>query len=410
MSELRSLLDQLAALDPADFDPLDLADEHVRELLPLVQTGINRLSAVLTRLVRSADRRELHRIDGMGSMKSWLTGHCRLSGRDAARVVRAGRRLEVLPELAAAYAEGGVTPDHVQVITTAVTPARVAVAAANGIDLGTTDRVLTEAARKLGPEDTAEAVRRWVAGVDPDGTLDEDAGLLRVFRMAVSAGGRVYVSGHLDAVGGEIVHAGLEALMNGHRPAGDRRPHAERMGDALVELARQALNSGRLPDVRGERPQVRVSIDLMALCAERGAAGVAGGELPFAGPIGPETARRLACDAAVVGVYTGPDGLPLDVGRAQRTATAAIRRAVEFRDGHCVFAGCTAPAAWCDVHHVIHWVHGGPTSCENGALVCERHHTAVHEGGFQIARDPGTAVWHTYRPDGSEIQIRGPGP
>jgi putative intracellular protease/amidase len=100
----------------------------------------------------------------------------------------------------------------------------------------------------------------------------------------------------------------------------------------------------------------------------------------------------------------------LDVGRAQRTATAAIRRAVEFRDGHCVFAGCTAPAAWCDVHHVIHWVHGGPTSCENGALVCERHHTAVHEGGFQIARDPGTAVWHTYRPDGREIQIRGPSP
>ena len=57
---------------------------------------------------------------------------------------------------------------------------------------------------------------------------------------------------------------------------------------------------------------------------------------------------------------------------AERTATAAIRRAVEFRDLHCVFAGCRAPAAWCDVHHVIHWAHGGVTSCENGALLCER--------------------------------------
>jgi hypothetical protein len=66
-------------------------------------------------------------------------------------------------------------------------------------------------------------------------------------------------------------------------------------------------------------------------------------------------------------VITGPSGLPLDVGRAQRTATAAIRRAVELRDGHCVFTGCTAPAAWCDVHHVIHWAHGGPTSCDNFA-------------------------------------------
>jgi len=53
-----------------------------------------------------------------------------------------------------------------------------------------------------------------------------------------------------------------------------------------------------------------------------------------------------------------------------------------------------------------HWVYGGPTSCENGALLCERHHTAVHEGGFTIARDPGTAIWHTYRPGGTEIHIR----
>jgi hypothetical protein len=37
-------------------------------------------------------------------------------------------------------------------------------------------------------------------------------------------------------------------------------------------------------------------------------------------------------------------------------------------------------------------------------------HTAVHEGGFTIARDPGTAVWHTYRPDGTEILIRGSSP
>jgi hypothetical protein len=105
-------------------------------------------------------------------------------------------------------------------------------------------------------------------------------------------------------------------------------------------------------------------------------------------------------------MLTDPAGLPLDIGREQRCASAAIRRALELRDGHCVFAGCTAPASWCDVHHVQHWVHGGPTSCENGALLCERHHTAVHEGGFTIARDPGTATWHTYRPNGTEIHIR----
>jgi hypothetical protein len=410
VSGWRSVLEQLAALDPAELDPADLADEALLDLIPAIHVGGTKLTALLTRAVAAADRRQVHRADGMVTMKSWLTGHCRMAGGEATSLVRAGRRLQELPELAAAYADGLVSTAHVQVITAAVTPARVATAAGAGIDLAVTDQVLTAAARALGPEDTSKAVRRWVAGIDPDGVLDDAAGLPRVFRLAPSSGGRVYLSGHVDPVGAEMVHTALEAVMNGHRPAGDRRSHAERQGDALVELCRQALVAGTLPEVRGERPQIRVTIDLLALCAERGAAGVGGGELPFAGALSAETARRLACDAGVVRIIIGPDGLPQDVGRARRTATAAIRRAVIARDTHCVFAGCRAPAAWCDVHHVVHWAHGGPTSCENGALVCERHHTAVHEGCFSIARDPGTAVWHTYRPDGSEILIRGPSP
>ena len=84
--------------------------------------------------------------------------------------------------------------------------------------------------------------------------MDDAAGLPRIFRMAVSSGGRIYLSGHLDPVGGETVHTALEALMNGDRPAGDLRTHGQRMGDALVELARRALRTGELPTVRGERP------------------------------------------------------------------------------------------------------------------------------------------------------------
>jgi hypothetical protein len=158
-----------------------------------------------------------------------------------------------------------------------------------------------------------------------------------------------------------------------------------------------------------------VNVDLLALCADRAAPGVAGAELPWAGPITPETARRLACDCTTVRLITGPEGLPLDVGRSQRTATAAIRRAVEARDAHCVFAGCDALPQWCDVHHPVHWAYGGPTSVENSALLCERHHTSCHEGGFSVTRDPGTARWRTFRPDGSEVvprpaAVAGPSP
>jgi hypothetical protein len=403
VSELRSALDGLAEIDLAE-----LSETALLDLVGELTTAANRVAAALTSAVRVADRREAYRRDGAVSMKSWLRGSCRLAPAEATAIVSTGRRLELLPATAAAFAAGEITATatHARVITRAMTPGRVGKAAEAGIDLAETDRILADLARQTAPDETARGVARWVAGVDPDGALDEAADVRRRFTMASGLDGRVHLRGDLDAVGGEYLHTALAALMNGDRPAGDTRCHAERQADALVALARGALDGGRLPDVRGERPHVRVTIDWQALCAERSAPGVAGGELGWAGPITPETARRLACDASVVRVITGPDGLPLDVGRAQRTATAAIRRAVEVRDGHCVFARCVAVPEWCDVHHVVHWAVGGPTSCDNGALLCERHHTACHEGGFAVSRDPGTSRWRTYRPDGTEILSR----
>lgn len=401
MSGLRSALDELAAVDLDD-----LSDETLLDLVGELSTGVNRVAAVLTRVARTADRREAYRRDGAASMKAWLRGHCRLAPAEATAVVSTGRRLEQLPATASAFADGHIGAAHARVITRAMTPGRIAKAAEAGIDLAETDGILADLARETTPDETSRGVARWVAGVDPDGALDDAADTRRRLTMASGLGGRVHLRGDLDAVGGEYLHSALLALMNGDRPKGDTRGHAERQADALVALARGALDGGSLPDVRGERPHVRVTIDWMALCAERGAPGVSGGDLGWTGPVTPETARRLACDAGVVRIITGPDGLPLDVGRAMRTSSAAIRRAVELRDGHCVFTGCDAPPEWCDVHHVVHWAHGGPTSCENGALLCERHHTSCHEGGFTIRRDPGTGRWRTYRPDGTEILSR----
>jgi hypothetical protein len=401
VSELLSALDELAGIDLDE-----LSEDALLDLVGGLVTASNRMAAALTSAVRAADRREAYRRDGAVSMKAWLRGSCRMAPDLATATVSTGRRLEQLPQTAAAFAAGEISAAHARVITRAMTPGRLAKAAEAGVVLDETDGILADLARATAPHETARGVALWVSGVDPDGTLDDAADTRRRFSMASGLDGRVHLRGDLDAAGGEYLHTALAALMNGDRPAGDTRSHAERQADALVALARGALDGGSLPDVRGERPHVRVTIDWFALCAARGAPGVSGGSLGWAGPINPETARRLACDARVARIITGPDGLPLDVGRAQRSSSAAIRRALEVRDGHCVFTGCDAPPEWCDVHHVVHWAHGGPTSCDNGALLCERHHTACHEGGFGIRRDPGTGRWHTYRPDGTEIVSR----
>jgi hypothetical protein len=139
-------------------------------------------------------------------------------------------------------------------------------------------------------------------------------------------------------------------------------------------------------------------------------AAIAGTKMPAQASWGavlpPEVARRYACDAEITRVIVGDQphlleqllsGLPsalggsvseiLDLGRTQRLASRAQRRALAVRDGGCVFPGCGRPPAWCDAHHLWHWLDGGPTDLWNLALLCRWHHTFVHEGGWLLERD-----------------------
>ena len=49
-----------------------------------------------------------------------------------------------------------------------------------------------------------------------------------------------------------------------------------------------------------------------------------------------------------------------------------------------------------------HWARGGPTTLSNLALLCRRHHRAVHEEGYAVARGPDGAL-RFRRPDGRAL-------
>jgi len=92
-----------------------------------------------------------------------------------------------------------------------------------------------------------------------------------------------------------------------------------------------------------------------------------------------------------VALLPPPLGAPtelLDLGRATRVITPALRRALALRDGGCAAVGCDRPPPWTDAHHLVHWLHGGPTSLDNLVLLCRTHHLAVHEHGWRLERDP----------------------
>ena len=207
------------------------------------------------------------------------------------------------------------------------------------------------------------------------------------------------LDGELDAEGAATLDTALDAVMQPPRGPALLRSPAQRRAEALVELARRVLDGGELPCNGGERPHVSVTVPLVALESRTRASGAV---LEWAGPIGGEAARRLACDAAVSRIITDGRSEPLDVGRSTRTIPVALRRAIVARDRHCIFPGCDRPPPWADVHHFVHWADGGETSLENCGLCCRPHHWLFHEGGWSIRRRTDGQV-EVLRPGGRPL-------
>src|SRR6266540_795477 len=157
--------------------------------------------------------------------------------------------------------------------------------------------VLVDAARRLDPARLRRVADHLRGVLDPEGS--EDRGRARLERrglwLAATFDGMVDVKGLLDPEAGEAAMAALAPLA---RPTGpdDDRSAAQRRADAFGELARGALQAGHLPDAGGLRPQLAVTADLASLLAQQGGVGGTGG---WGAVLGGETARRLACDAAV---------------------------------------------------------------------------------------------------------------
>ncbi|MBN9610795.1 MAG: hypothetical protein BGO26_16070 [Actinobacteria bacterium 69-20] len=258
------------------------------------------------------------------------------------------------------------------------------------------------------------------------------------------------IRGLLSPLTAEQLRVAVEALsaptpIDEHTP--DPRPAALRREQALGEILHRHLTAGAGPRDGGVRPQVVVTIrhdELFPASRRRGPAGPGGnwdgaGARPAGGidrdalsdkgsgggPCGCaiawgsrdgsrlgtapgrgsawsdyggvqplSLARTLACDAAIIPQVLGTDSVVLDQGRAVRLFTAEQRRAITTRDRGCAFPGCDIPPAWTDAHHITWWSKGGTTDVANGVLLCRRHHTVMHQGGWRIDTDPaGGRPW-----------------
>ncbi len=243
--------------------------------------------------------------------------------------------------------------------------------------------VFADIAQYLDTKDLRKAIEHWEQQIDyPSAVAQVRAQRRRRrFSMAQTWDGMWHVSGELDPETGSIVDTAIRSIADRQNLAASREGSTDirypwqRRADALGDLCAFWLsNSDETGTSGGSKPALAVTASIESILGLKK-------ELPSIDGLvfDPNVMRRIICDSAVVRIILNADGEPLNVTRQSRTVTPAIRRALDQRDGGCIWNGCDAPPSWCDAHHLIHWADGGETSLTNMVLLCRTHHRAAHE-------------------------------
>jgi hypothetical protein len=336
--------------------PHVLTDDEILDAVAEVYRAEARLAARKAALIAEMDARRSYAVVGAQTAAAWITHRCRVPRGKAHHDVVLARSLRRLPATAAALGSGDITEAHVTALVRHHTNNRT------GEALERDEHVLVAEAERLPFRLFSTVLAYWAQRVDPDGT-DDDAEARRARRrlhLSRTFDGMWALDGLLDPVSGAAVDTALRQVMS--EPDDGVTP-AQRRADALVELAHRATST----PAGSRRPAPLVSV---LVGYETFAGRVC--ELADGTVIAPRDVAALLDEAVIErAVFDGP-GRVIEIGE-QRRFVGALRRAIEVRDRTCTHDWCDTPAARCDVDHVLPWAWRGPTTQDNGRLLCPFH-------------------------------------
>jgi hypothetical protein len=365
--------------------PLEEFEEAARRFMARGERGVDlkRYRAVIDGLdgdfsssAREAQKAGEHLVAGNISAASWIARTCGMSITSAADRMCVGEQLESLPQVAAALSAGAISYQS----ASALCHLRERLGEnQEGFD---EDEMLGYA-REYSVFELRKLCRVAWHVANPDGFFNEaEADFSRRYlHISQMSDGMYAVDGQMDPVSGAAFKTAAEALAKRKGPEDDRK-HSQRMVDAVGELAMHAMDQGTLPRRHSVKPHINLTMTLAGLKGELGAPPA---ELDLSLPISTRTAERLACDCTMSRVLLA-GSMVIDVGRATRTVSAPMRRALRVRDKGCRFPGCDRQVSWTSPHHIEFWARGGRNNLPNMVLLCFFHHRLVHEGGWQVIK------------------------
>jgi len=381
---LRTAVDDAVEVDPTHLGDAALADELIS-----VQAQVDRLCGQVARLAHAAHRRGVGTADGSPSTAAWLRRRTGMREGEARAAIEAGAACDrVLAGTGNAWRHGDITAGAARTIVAARVEGHDA-------KLSALEPCLLELARDRADRELRRACAHFRNLARADGTCPRDHDGLTISRTYA---GRTWLGADLSSSAAEVVLTAIHELTDPPSESDARTP-ARRRADALVRMAELALANLHAGDGGPTRARVAATIVLDWITLTAGRPGRFDGA--SSATLHPRDVDRLLCDCTVSRVVTGPDSIPIDVGRARRTIPPALRRALAVRDGGCRFPGCTRPTGWTDAHHVVHWRHGGRTDLANLVLLCDHHHHVVHQPDWIVKFD-GHEL-RVLKPDGIEL-------
>ncbi|MGH9132493.1 MAG: DUF222 domain-containing protein [Ilumatobacteraceae bacterium] len=332
--------------------------EPVEDRLAVLCGQRNALDAQLVALVGEVLASGEWEVPGVISPSHWLTWKAGLSTSRARQVVSMAARRAELPVTFAAFDAGELSIDQVAPIV-----AKVPTYA---------DRDMREMAGAMTVTQISRVVRSFDGerAADKDRRPDDDPKPESV-SMSHLAHDRWQIRGELDLDHGAIVDLALREAQDAlFQREGCRITRA----DALVEIANRSLDTVTDP-ARRDRYRLHIHVDSD------------GDAVDGMGRRVPAWLRDLICCDTILSAVFESGGIPVSVGRSQRTIPERTRRLVVLRDRGCRVPGCAAERVL-QVHHIIHWDPDdgeGGTDTWNLVCLCPRHHRMHHQGLLGIS-------------------------
>lgn len=425
--------------DPADSSvtaqslatPLaSLSNAEVMAAFRRLELDRRRLEGDVAALIGEIERRGAHRADGHRTVPAWCRTEGSWSTAEAVARTQLARLIARHPVIGGALRAGALGVAQAHLLARAAANPRI------GDQIGCVLHHLLVDATTLPYDDFRRVVEHWERTVDVDGSHHSrrTGHAYRFARLRRTDG-----ACELEASGGALDGAALQEIFDRYCDAEFQTDlhHAREHGvdidaDGLVALPRTARQrafdallrifqdaAATAPGGAEAEPLVNIVVDAATLeqaidaladdDATPGMSALPRGPVPRhwhsrsrdGAWIPPHDVLQAALAGRVRRVVTDDAGVVIDLGRRRRLFTGAARDAVMVLATHCAWPGCRVHHRLCQADHTTPHAAGGATEPGNGGPLCP-HHNRWKQRGYRLWRDPA-GVWHTYRPDGSEI-------